>query len=237
VDKAVWEAGGCLYYIDVYPSNELYLSFQTGRPTVYTSVIALIFFIMIMTFFIFNWFIQQRNKKIVLAAARSHAIVSAMFPTSVRDRLFGAGAEKKGNGNRHVAPTTELKDFLTGGEKSDLDDEYMFKTKPIADLFPEVSYVIHQVLSLWKKKRYIIVLTSLLLFLVLLRLLSCLPISLVSRHGALFENHHKCSRFLKQYIEPLIYLLETVVSLKLKQWVIAMWPYQAFQSRGRTMLW
>jgi hypothetical protein len=139
--KAVVDASGCLYYIDIYPSEDLYESYKTSRPIVYTSVIASIFSVMIMTFVIFNWFIQQRNRKVVVTAARSHAIVSVMFPTNVRDRLYGSN--ENGSGKRHLAATTGLKDFLTGGEQSDLDEDYMYKSKPIADLFPEVSYTVN----------------------------------------------------------------------------------------------
>jgi hypothetical protein len=140
-NNAIVKAGGCLYYIDIYPSEALYNSYQTNRPSLYTSVIAFIFFIMIMTFFIFNWFIQKRNKKVVMTAARSNAIVAAMFPTSVRDRLFNSEERESGNGSgkRHLAATTGLKDFLAGGDKQDLDEDFVYKSKPIADLFPEVS--------------------------------------------------------------------------------------------------
>jgi hypothetical protein len=132
------KANGCLYYVEIYPSKALYESYQTNRPTVYTCVIALIFFIMIMTFLIFNWFIQQRNKKIVMTAARSNAIVAALFPTSVRERLFNPNGEGS-SGKRHLAATTGLKDFLAGGESRDLDEDYIYKSKPIADLFLETT--------------------------------------------------------------------------------------------------
>jgi hypothetical protein len=135
----VLEAGGCLYYLDIYPTEALYYSYQTNRPSSYTSVIAMIFFAMIMTFFIFNWFIQQRNKKVVMTAARSNAIVAAMFPTSVRERLFNSDEGETRSGKRHLAATTGLKDFLAGGDKQDLDEDFVYKSKPIADLFPEVS--------------------------------------------------------------------------------------------------
>jgi hypothetical protein len=142
-NNAVLKAGGCLYYIDIYPSEALYNSYQTNRPSLYTSVIALIFFVMIMTFLIFNWFIQQRNKKVVMTAARSNAIVAAMFPTSVRERLFNSDEGEPRSGKRHLAATTGLKDFLAGGDKQDLDEDFVYKSKPIADLFPEVSVLLY----------------------------------------------------------------------------------------------
>lgn len=110
---------------------------------------------MALTFLFYDYFVRRRNQKVVSAAARSDKIVSSLFPKSVRDRLFAESDEaaplKKGKGNKHnntkKAPKSRLKNYLDNGEYSESPSEdssnqgssHAFKTKPIADLFPETT--------------------------------------------------------------------------------------------------
>jgi len=139
---AAEEAGVCLFSFDIYPSSSLRQSYQTNKPAIYTSVVGAIFFLVVLTFGVYDWIIQHRNKKLVFAAARSNAIVSALFPSNVRDRLFAeqeADDVKKKN-KRFTAPKSGLQDFLLNDNGNpDIDEELIFKTKPIADLFPETT--------------------------------------------------------------------------------------------------
>jgi hypothetical protein len=132
------------YRLDIYPSKALADSYKSLKPAIYTAMIGGIFFIMAMTFLMFNWFIQLRNRKVVMAAARSNAIVSTIFPSNIRERLYNnvaAGTDKK----RSLATTSELKQFIrnttneNNGHEGDIDDDVISRSKPIADLFPEVS--------------------------------------------------------------------------------------------------
>jgi hypothetical protein len=132
------------YRLDIYPTQALVDSYRTFKPIIYTVLIGGIFFIMAVTFFMFNWYIQQRNRKVVMAAARSNAIVSTIFPSNIRERLYNdvnTGTNKK----RSLATTSELKQFIRNtakddnGDEGDMDDDIISRSKPIADLFPEVS--------------------------------------------------------------------------------------------------
>jgi class 3 adenylate cyclase len=86
----------------------------------------------------YDGFVRRRNTTMVHAAARSNAILSSLFPTQIRDRLF---AEK----DKDDATKTPGKNLLSSdalGKKWDNnneDDKLVFKTKPIADLFPETT--------------------------------------------------------------------------------------------------
>jgi class 3 adenylate cyclase len=79
--------------------------------------------------FFFLRFVQSRNKKVENVAARSNAIVSSLFPSNVRDRLLAEnldvkvtkGRNRSKDGNSHV------------------NDVAVYKSKPIADLFPETT--------------------------------------------------------------------------------------------------
>lgn len=135
---AAQEAGVCLYSFDAYPTSSLREHYRTSKPQTYTGVVAAIFILMALTFLMYDRFIQKRNEKVINAAARSNAIVSTLFPSNVRDRLFAEAKEQEAQGNRWLAPKSGLKNFLTEGEAK-TDDDMMFKSKPIADLFPETS--------------------------------------------------------------------------------------------------
>jgi class 3 adenylate cyclase len=134
---AAEEAGACQYFFDAYPTSSLRESYRSNKPQTYAAVVGVIFFLMALTFFMYDRFIQRRNEKVINAAARSNAIVAALFPSNVRDRLFAEANEEGGTkGNRWLAPKSGLKDFLATPA---VDDNMIFQTKPIADLFPETT--------------------------------------------------------------------------------------------------
>jgi hypothetical protein len=125
----------CYYKIAVYPSQELKDIYRTSSPALYTVFVALVFVVMALSFFFFNRYIRLRNEKVMIAAARSRAIVSSIFPSNIRDRILG----EDNIGLPKLAATSGLKDFLKIGTKEDeTEDDFMYKAKPIADLFPEV---------------------------------------------------------------------------------------------------
>jgi hypothetical protein len=137
-NKEVIDAGGTLYSLTIYPSKQLRDSYDTRTPALYTCLAALVFAAMIGTFLVFNRFIFVRNRKVVMAAVRSRAIVASIFPTNIRDRLLEDNDLRLDQ--RKLAAKSNLRDFLSGAaEKINDMDDILYDTKPIADLFPEVS--------------------------------------------------------------------------------------------------
>jgi Adenylate and Guanylate cyclase catalytic domain len=89
--------------------------------------------------------------------ARSNAIISSLFPTQVRERLF---AERAAGTN--AAPKTKLKNMLTSGnfidanlDDDDDDSDFMYKSKPIADLFAETTILFADIagFTAWSSSR------------------------------------------------------------------------------------
>lgn len=136
--------GNCLYSFDVYPSDELYSEWDSRLPTIFASVVAGTFMIMALTFYMYDRNVRKRNKKVVNAATKTERVVASLFPSNIRDRLL---AEEEDFERQQVerGARTRLKDFLAkdGGGTSMVDmeetDDFMFKTRPIADLFPETT--------------------------------------------------------------------------------------------------
>jgi hypothetical protein len=134
--------GNCLYSFDIYPSDDLHSNWDSKLPFVFASVVAATFVAMAITFFMYDGFVRRRNTKVVSAAARTDKIVSSLFPSNVRDRLL-AEEEAFEQRQEERGARTRLKDFLANDGPTGMDmeetDDAMFKTKPIADLFPETS--------------------------------------------------------------------------------------------------
>ena len=96
------------------------------------------------------------------AAVKSNAIVSSLFPSSVRDRLFNEAVAEKSetDGGGLLQPTkTRLKNFLDDGSRLELkdlhDDPEHFRLprsssvhRPIADLFPHTTVLFADIAGL-----------------------------------------------------------------------------------------
>jgi len=68
--------GDCSYWFAVYPSSELHATYETNTPVIFTVVVASTFFLMAITFIIYDFNVVRKNNKIMNAAAQSSAIVS-----------------------------------------------------------------------------------------------------------------------------------------------------------------
>jgi class 3 adenylate cyclase len=87
--------------------------------------------------------VHTRNTKVVGAAARSNAIVSSLFPEAIRDRLLEQQEQDDG------AKSRNLKGFLTANKSEWSKDSKagLFRTKPIADLFPETTIIFADIVN------------------------------------------------------------------------------------------
>jgi hypothetical protein len=119
--------GMCVHELKVYPSATLRASYETNKPAVYTSVVALAFVLTAVLLIFYDKMITRRQDKTMSSAIRTSNLVSSMFPENVRDRLMEDALQDEGKTNvfnRKTNPSS-----LAGG----------LKTRPIADFFPEVT--------------------------------------------------------------------------------------------------
>ncbi|KAL7562526.1 hypothetical protein ACA910_008233 [Epithemia clementina (nom. ined.)] len=130
------------YRYRFYPTGELSDRYRTSLPVVMAVVVAAIFLAVALTFFMYDRFVRSRNVKVVNAAVRSNRIVSSLFPSNVRDRLLAEQEENEKIEAEQQGTQTRLKKFLATDSPTSRDMEtenIMFKTQPIADLFPETT--------------------------------------------------------------------------------------------------
>jgi class 3 adenylate cyclase len=111
----------CLMTLHVYPSEVMENEYLTSDPVVFTVVAALIFVFTSLVFFLYDWLVQRRQKKVMSTAMQSSAIVSSLFPSQVRDRLFPTD----GVGHEDSAATPSRSG--------------MGVSPPVADLYPDAT--------------------------------------------------------------------------------------------------
>lgn len=79
----------CDFRFVVYPTEEFRQSFLTNTPLYLKLLVAASFIFTIGVFLIYDCVIDNYQKRMVESAARTNAIVAALFPQNVRERLLG----------------------------------------------------------------------------------------------------------------------------------------------------
>eukprot|EP00980_Cylindrotheca_fusiformis_P010813 scaffold2446_cov106-Cylindrotheca_fusiformis.AAC.3 len=111
--------------LELYPTDELAATFETSKPALYTTVVVAIFVFTSLVFFLYDYFVGRRQRKFMERIIKQDQIVSDVFPTAIRDRLYESGQK----GSQDDA----LLDPLGGGGGT--------AGLPLADLFPETTIV------------------------------------------------------------------------------------------------
>ena len=94
----------------------------------------------------YDYLVQERQRRTLLKAKQTNAIVTALFPANVRDRLIKDAEEQIANKEKDkdlkskfsiaARQTDQLKDFL---DEEDQKVAQPYSTAPIADLFPHAT--------------------------------------------------------------------------------------------------
>jgi len=135
------------YHILVYPSSTFADLYCTNQPIYFGVSIFFAFVIFAVIFFGYTRMIERRQRIIMEEATASSAIVSSLFPKTVRDRLVEASATQTkqkngpsinaikngGNGNDDNNNTSEPLSFMDAKLKP--TDNSGNNSRPIADTF------------------------------------------------------------------------------------------------------
>jgi hypothetical protein len=118
----------CLVYLDIYPSDTFHETYNSSIPLIFAIVCASVFLFKAALFGMYDIIVQTRNRKVTTVAVRSNAIVSSLFPEAVKERLLA----DKDRENENLLSD----DHMSAEER---DENGVFKSKPIADLYPEAT--------------------------------------------------------------------------------------------------
>jgi hypothetical protein len=138
------EVNDCLYRFNVYPTSDLQNEYISNDPIIYATVVLCIFLYTSLIFLLYDYVVRRRQTKVMASAIRTNDIVTSLFPTNVRDRLY----EAKTHHNEHQANTAvsslvhgnmskkHMQSFLLSSNQASV-----FGSEPIADLFPSATVI------------------------------------------------------------------------------------------------
>lgn len=119
---------------EVYPSQEFKDGYHAFTPILLVIVIASTLFAVSLVFLLYDVSVARRNDKITANAVASNALVTAMFPGQLRERIMQ-------HEERKPAKKSHLKHFLSVRQDGiDAADDYI-DTNCIADIFLETTVI------------------------------------------------------------------------------------------------
>lgn len=143
------------YNFRLYPSSEMEDAFKSNEPFIYTFVVISIFIFTALIFAIYNYFVQNRQNKIMAALTVTSKVIASLFPANILDRLMKEAEEEAKNeaklsGHKlalaRLTQKTKLRNFLdiASGDTNNKNEDnslIIFKSKPIADLYASATVV------------------------------------------------------------------------------------------------
>jgi Adenylate and Guanylate cyclase catalytic domain len=130
----------CPLTFHLYPSDDMKANFVTNSRIIFTVAAVCIFAFTSLVFYLYDLKVENRQRSILQTATRSTAIVSSLFPSGVRDRIFQSTQEEcKKSKLEGILPETakgRLQNFLRDGKTS---AECSAANAPIAELYPETT--------------------------------------------------------------------------------------------------
>eukprot|EP00980_Cylindrotheca_fusiformis_P024215 scaffold11659_cov100-Cylindrotheca_fusiformis.AAC.1 len=138
IDPSQLPEGACVpvLTLHVYPSAELEASFQTNNAILYTVVVVAIFVFTSLVFLLYDLSVGKRQRTVMDRIAKQDRIVTDVFPTAIRDRLYENQAKNMMNANG-----AEDDDGPFGLDESFYGRSSEIGSAPLADLFPSVTVV------------------------------------------------------------------------------------------------
>ena len=117
-------------------------------PVTVTCCIALSFGVFIVSFLMYDHLVQRKSDVVADLAKRSLRILSTLFPTNVRERMFADGLKEQHRGRVKIGDyedgnddlammgaTKNLKTYLDDiGDDDDDEEQLGYAGRPIADL-------------------------------------------------------------------------------------------------------
>lgn len=120
----------CPFNVKIYPSRAYEREFKVASPTLVT-VLAILVFGSLSVLVVYSQKLNElRQQRLMETAAKRKAMVVNLFPQSVHDRLF---RDQEANIPKRTINRVLNVPQLSGQKE---DEDLMFATKPIADLFP-----------------------------------------------------------------------------------------------------
>jgi DNA-directed RNA polymerase subunit F len=123
----------CPFYVRVFPSDTMKDHFTSSNAVTFAVSAALIFFFTSCIFLLYDFWVERRQRLVMKTAVHSSAIVSSLFPSTVRDRVFPT------QGKKEETTMSRAKTFMNSGNEKDVNADGSNDLLPIADMFPNTT--------------------------------------------------------------------------------------------------
>ncbi|CAJ1967128.1 unnamed protein product [Cylindrotheca closterium] len=132
VDSASLSEGQCVpkLTMHVYPSQAMEDSFYTSRPIIFMAIVIVIFVFTTIVFLLYDFFVGRQQRKFLDRIVQQDKIVTNVFPTAIRDRLYANNDEA----NKSQTDLFDPLDYEDGQSN-------VVGGAPLADLFPNTTVV------------------------------------------------------------------------------------------------
>jgi len=147
--ELVVPSDACAYSIIMSPSHEMHTYFINGSPVLYGGFVTFFFIFSVVIFLVYDFAVESRQRALLAHAQRSARIISNLFPSNVRERLYqgehNIDDEEHGFGNplsfvSGPSRSSRLQTFLShqgiDSTSSNINNQNVVISRPIADLFP-----------------------------------------------------------------------------------------------------
>lgn len=121
----------CPWELHVYATQDMEDAYVTNQPYFYMAAVLGVFSFTCFVFFLYDFLVEMRQKKVVNTAVKSDKIVASLFPGSFRDAMYDQHKEDE-------SKKTEMDAFANRGSiTSRVTAGSVPKGDPMAQLYPE----------------------------------------------------------------------------------------------------
>lgn len=141
----------CPYSLHLYPSDVMESDFTTNKGVIFMVSTILIFMFTSMVFYLYDWMVERRQSRVVSTARQSSALLSSLFPDTVRDQLYLTQSEnQKVKSNKWSFPAA-----LIGAPTSDNHAVEQTNASPIAQLYTDTTVIFMDIVGFthWSSTR------------------------------------------------------------------------------------
>lgn len=129
----------CPFQITLYPSDTMKNLHMSKSPVIFAVVMVIIFAVTALTFIIYDFWVERRQKVVMKTAMTTTKLVTSLFPDVIIDQMLPSLEEASISGNNQPK---KLQTFLNRGNDdlyAQSEIGYTRPSKPIAELFPDTT--------------------------------------------------------------------------------------------------